>query len=49
MADKFSYEEHKKKMRELLHPPAATAIPLIERLKGEARKRRLPRLPRTGV
>lgn len=45
MTKRFTYEEHKKKMRELLTPPAQTGN-LIDRLREVARRRKLPRLPK---
>lgn len=48
MAERFSYEAHKKRMRELLKPPAATP-PLFERIRGAIRGHRLPKRPRLGV
>ena len=46
MADKFTLEEHQKRMRDILKPqPVGSA--LIDRLREAARKRRLPVTPKT--
>ena len=40
---KFTYEDHQKRMRELLKQPVSTP-PLVERIKGAIRKRKLPKI-----
>lgn len=45
MAEKFTLEEHEKRMRELLKPKPIGGA-LIERLREAAKKPRLPRVPR---
>ena len=37
------YEDHKKRMRELLLPPT-TPLPLIQRLRDTIKKRKLPKV-----
>lgn len=49
MPDKFTLEEHQKRMREILKPQPQVGGSLIERIREAAKKRRLPRLPRPGV
>lgn len=46
MADKFTFEEHQKRMRDILKPQPVGGA-LIERLREAARKRRIPQIPRT--
>ncbi len=50
MADKFTFEEHQKRMREILDPPANNiANSLLERIRGRGRTTPLPRLPRLPI
>ncbi len=42
MAEKFTYEDHQQRMRELLKP-RPPLLPLAERIRGAVRRRKLPR------
>ena len=48
MPDKFTLEEHKKRMRDILKPQPVGGS-LIERLREAARQRRLPKPPGRSI
>ena len=48
MPEKFTLDEHQKRMRDILKPQPVGGS-LIERLREAAKKRRLPKLPRMGA
>jgi len=48
MPDRFTLEEHKKRMRDILRPQPVGGT-LIERLREVSRKRRLPKPPTRSI